>query len=322
MNFGSFLLRIPASRLVLATAALAALMGARGHAAERVLEISITEALSVPERLAAYRWNFIKAETAQGQPLDEIRQPEDWPVTLEMGFADAGHRGMSVCNSINWKYTLTGESGIRFDNFHSTLKGCGRADGKVPSEGNDVMSLEQRVKARLPQVRSFTLSLAKGSTPPLLTLSFEDGSRWNFDGTPTERTKYGDDRTQVVIEVEAARQRCAKQGPESRQECIRVREVRWDEPDRTDPMKNANMKELSLGIKEMFKGEIDWKSAHDFSYAGPWQLLRADAIDYFKPAEGSHTLEYANKYRLHKQPSGMPDFAYTHVGRMFPRSTP
>ncbi|QIL80094.1 hypothetical protein G7047_09410 [Diaphorobacter sp. HDW4A] len=124
----------------------------------------------------------------------------------------------------------------------------------------------------------------------------------------------------MVIEVEAARQRCAEKGPESQQECIRVREVKWNTPNHSDPMQNAHTKAFNLGLKEMFKGEVDWKGAEDFSYTGPWQLLRPDAIDGFKHAQGSRSLEFVDKYRLRKQAKAMPDFVYVHVGRMFPRS--
>ncbi len=293
-----------------------AFLGMDCGAAERVNEISITESSPIPARLAAYRWSFIKANTADGQESTQIRQPDNWPATLQMGFSEDGHGGMSVCNSIGWRYTLTGDNAIRFDEIISTSMACVAVDGATPGQSNNVMDLETRVGRQLPNVRSFTIQLAQGSTPPLLTLKFEDGSSWNYSGTPTLRTKYGDDKRALVIEVGADLQPCGQH------ECLRVREVRWDKPNLSDPMNNAKNKELSVGLKEMITGVFEWSSVEDYSYAGPWQLLELDAIEGFKRKPGLRSLEYVDKYSLHHQPTGAPDTAYVHVGRMAPRPAP
>ncbi|MPM82991.1 hypothetical protein SDC9_130054 [bioreactor metagenome] len=322
MNLASASRQLFRSGCVLAIAAVASFMPTGSRAAEQNLEIPVTEAFSTQARLAAYQWNFLKAEKADGQELPEIRQPDDWPRTLGMGFSEEGHGGIRVCNSIGWSYTLTGDDTIRFEKFYSTLMGCGTTGGQMQEGGNDVMGLEKRVTAKLPTARSFTLTGSPGPTPPLLTLTFADGSRWKFSGTPTIRTRYGDDTERAVIEVDAMRQLCAGEDATTQRECIRVREVRWDTPNRSDPTANARSRELTFGIEEMFKGGFHWRHVDDYSSAGPWQVLALDGIDGFKHTPGSHTLEYVMKYHLRNQPLGAPDFAYVHLGRMAPRAAP
>ncbi|QIL71877.1 META domain-containing protein [Diaphorobacter sp. HDW4B] len=321
MNLSSVFRRISASTAVMVVASLVAL--AQGsHAAERRLEMPVTEASPMADQLEAYRWHFLKAEAANGQEQTEFGVPTDWPRAMQMGFSEKGYGGIHVCNSIGWKYTLQEGNGIRFHEFNSTVMACGSSGEQSPNSPNDIMGLEERVGRLLNMVRSFALTLADESTPPRLTLAFADGSRWMFSGTPTVRTQYGDNKQHLLFEVAAERQTCDEEAADVPQECIRVREVRWDTPNRSDPMHNARMNQLTLNAQEMFTGKMDWSSVAAFSYTGPWQLLPVNAIDGFKHHPGSRTFEYVDKYQLRNQSKGAPDVAYVHRERMAPRSAP
>lgn len=318
MNLLSAFWRIAVCATVTTMAALAQ----SNKAADLRLEMPVTKASPMVDQLAAYRWTFLKAEAANGQVQTEFGIPTDWPRAMQMGFTEKGYGGISVCNSIGWKYTLQDGNGIRFQEFISTTMGCGTSNEQPLNSPNNIMGLEQRVGKMLSMVRSFSLTLADGPESQLLTLAFADGSRWSFGGTPTLRTRYGDDKQHLLFEVAAERQACGEQSEDAPLDCIMVREVRWDAPNRSDPMHNARMNQLTLNAQEMFTGKMDWSRVAAFSYTGPWQILSVNAIDGFRHHQGTRTFEYVDRYRLRNQEMGAPDVAYVHRERMAPRSTP
>ena len=307
----------------IAIVAAAAFSAVTIHAAEPSAEIVISEATSTQARLAAYRWKFLNAEAANGQAQPELRALADsWPGSMQIWFSEEGSGGIRACNSIGWRYTVVGDKGIRFEQFFSTTMACAYSDGHAPVGTQDVMAMESRMGPQLSKAQSFSLSLATGSTPPLLTLRFADGSRWNFSGEPTLTTKYGDDKQTLLLEVDAEQQACGEEGPSSKQQCMRVREVRWERPNSSDYIHNARMKQLSLNLREMNAGKFDWSAMDKFDFVGPWQLMPLDKIDGFKHKPGVRTIEYVDKYRLRNQPSGAPEVAYVYGSRMVPYYLP
>jgi len=257
---------------------------------------SISDSSSIPTKLAAYQWVFVKAYDADGQVQTAYYVPADWPGAMSLGFTAEGHGGIVVCNSINWKYTIRAENGIQFNDFYSTAKACFTDQSPPASDLNSLMSLESRVSAQIRSARSFALDFGEGLKPPMLRLVFADNSYWDFGGkerplTPSQ--KYGDDKERLLFEVEAKREPCdtGKNVPE---ECMRVREVQW-------------------GVQDG-KGLLTFK--------GPWQLLALDAFEGFAHQPGWHTLEYVDKYRLPHGHPRMREYVYVYVGRFAPISAP
>ncbi len=259
------------------------------------LEISITEATPVPAKLAAYEWRFLKAYGPDGLVLTTYDKPVDWPGELSVGFDEQGGMGFRACNSIFGQYTLEGESGIRLSKVMSTLMMCFiDPEARTTGESGDIMAWEERVQAKVKSLQGFKLALEPGATQRHLTLYFEDRSRWEFSGTPTLRTRYGDDREKLLYEIFADHKPCPDEGRASQRECMQVRQMK-------SHIRNAN---------------------GDFDYAGPMQLLELNAFEGFTHKLGWHTLDYVSRYHLHHQAAGMPTTVDVYLGRLAPISAP
>ncbi|MFT3811989.1 MAG: META and DUF4377 domain-containing protein [Acidovorax sp.] len=185
-------------------------------------------------QLQAYDWDLAAAFNAQGQPAPQWRLPRHAPARLH--FQGRQLSVQNLCNAAGAGYALDGAH-MRVDRPLSTLRAC--AD-------QDLMGLEQRVLALLPQAQRYELRPATASTAPVLVLHFAEGTRWELAGTPTPATRYGSAGERVFLEVAPQRVACNHPLMPNAQ-CLRVREIRYAD----------NGVKQSTGEWRIFQGEIE-----------------------------------------------------------------
>jgi len=172
------------------------------------------------------------AVDGQGQPARwwlEGRSP------LRLNFDGQRLSVQNLCNLVGAGYTLDGNR-LQVSRPMSTLRAC--ADGEL-------MALEQRVTAALPQAQR--LDVQAGTTAaPRLTMHFADGSRWEFAGLPTPATRYGSAGERIFLEVAPERVACNHPLMPNAQ-CLRVRDVRFAD----------NGVRQGTGEWRIFQGEIE-----------------------------------------------------------------
>jgi len=186
------------------------------------------------QQLQAYEWDLATAFDGQGRPAPGWRLPDHAPTRLH--FQGQQLSVQNLCNAIGAGYTLDGAR-LQVGRALSTLRAC--AD-------RDLMGLEQRVAAQLPQAQRYELRAATASTAPMLVLHFADGSRWELAGTPTPATRYGSAGERVFLEVAPQRVACNHPLMPNAQ-CLRVRELHYAE----------NGVKQSTGEWRIFQGEIE-----------------------------------------------------------------
>jgi heat shock protein HslJ len=184
--------------------------------------------------LTAYHWNLRQAFTPQGS------EDQSWFLAagsrkqpLQLDFADQRLAVKNLCNVVTTGYSTEGNR-IATQRAASTLMAC---------DDDQLMALEQKVARILPTAKQWSVQLGEGQQPPRLTLSFIDGTRWQFEGTPTAQTQYGSAGERMFLEV--APQRTACNHPLIKDfQCLRVREIHY----------GAN---TSTGVWENFYSEIE-----------------------------------------------------------------
>jgi hypothetical protein len=139
----------------------------------------------------------------------------------------------------------------------------------------DLMRLEDRVGAALPQVQRYRLQPAAGT--PRLVLFLTDGSRWELDGAPTPQTRYGSAGERVFLEV-APQQVACSSGVMPNAQCLRVREVRY----------------ADNGVKQS---------------VGQWQVFHGRIEGYTHEA-GLRNVLRIQRFKLSNPPADAPAFAY------------
>ncbi len=224
--------------------------------------------------LAGYKWLLVNAYDSTGQEQSEW-QGQGWP-QIPVYFHESGSFGVSVCNSMNWRFVLAPGNTIKVVGYGvTTAMGC---DGSLSR-------LQQRAYALSSKGISYQLAATTDKTPRL-SFKFADGSRWELYGEPTPRTKYGSDGEMVLLEVDGPLVAC-QPAPKNAVECLRVRYVDW--------------------------GVRDGKGV--FYNQREWQVLPLDAIDNYTHAHDWHGVLRVQQFALKPTPSGAPRFAYLLVDR-------
>lgn len=164
--------------------------------------------------LAGYFWDMDAAFDKDG-----IAQPfwfsKDLP-PVRLNFSKDGYAfAENACNSLNWKFSVTGSDKIAFAPTVSTLIGC-----------NEELTRRQNlVSTGIPQTHRYSLTATTIKGPERLTLYVADGSRWEFKPTPTPDTRYGGPGKQIELEIAMDTVPCDSS---STRQCLKARQVRWE----------------------------------------------------------------------------------------------
>ncbi|GAD23454.1 META and DUF4377 domain-containing protein [Acidovorax sp. MR-S7] len=210
---------------------LAALLAACGSAPQGASVTPTPPPANASTQLQAYDWDLAAAYDGRGQAAPGWRL--DGRPAARLHFGGQQLSVQNLCNTLGAGYTLEG-SRLQVSRPMSTLRAC--AD-------RDLMALEQRVAAQLPQAQRVDL---RSGAAPQLVLHFADGSRWELAGTPTPQTKYGGAGERIFLEVAPQRAACSH-GVVKGAQCLRVREVRYGD----------NGVKLGTGEWQLFYSEIE-----------------------------------------------------------------
>lgn len=211
-------LSAPLSRLALA-ASIALVLGACNPQPET--EAPPTNAVSAPEPEAVdvdvenYDWRLVRVLGADGQrDAGPLADPGVIERPLELHFADGRLSSNGACNSMSGGYRLE-DGTLRVDTLVQTQRAC----------PGGLMEADAELSALLESGPGFALA---GLTPPVLTLTADDGRALVFEGVETPEAFYGSEGTRMFLEVAAERQPCSHPLiPDMR--CLMVREVRYDD---------------------------------------------------------------------------------------------
>lgn len=164
--------------------------------------------------LAGYFWDMEAAFDKSSAPQPFWFSKDFPPVRLT--FSEDGQAfAQNACNSLNWKFTVTGSEQIAFAPTVATAMGCNEA----------LNQRENLVRRGIPQTHRFTLKTTSATGAERLTLYLVDGSRWEFKPTPTPETRYGGPGRQIELEIAMDTVPCE---PQSTQQCLKGRQVRWE----------------------------------------------------------------------------------------------
>jgi heat shock protein HslJ len=216
--------RLPASLAALACAALlAACAGAPQQNnppphAERPSMPSSTGDKQAQEVLGQYFWDLQSAVDGRDKPSAEWALDGRKP--LRLVFQGDRVNVENLCNVLGAGYSVEGPR-LQITRGMSTLRACAEPG---------LMALEQRVGQLLPQAQTYALRHASApGQKPRLTIAFSNGVRWELAGVETPATRYGSAGERVFLEVDAQRVRCNHPLMPPSTECLRVREIRYDE---------------------------------------------------------------------------------------------
>jgi len=168
--------------------------------------------------LEAYHWRLFAATGKDGQPLPAIPGADGKQVTLN--FTDRQVSVDGLCNLLSGGYVVNG-SRISITHPVSTMKAC--ADEKL-------MRDEHAVGQLLPTATDWSMAKADSAPDnpaPVLTLTFQDGTKWRMKGEPTASTRYGSEPERVFLEVAPQREACSHPLMPNYQ-CLKVREIQYD----------------------------------------------------------------------------------------------
>lgn len=164
--------------------------------------------------LAGYFWDMDAAFDKSGAPQPFWFSKDFPPVRLT--FSRDGHAfAENACNSLNWKFKVSGTEKIAFTPTASTLIGC----------NEELTQRQNLVGMGIPQTHRYRLKATSANEPERLTLYLADGSRWEFKPIPTPETRYGGPGKQIELEIAMDTVPC---GPGSTQQCLNARQVRWE----------------------------------------------------------------------------------------------
>ena len=252
----------------LSAIALATLVAACGSAPQgqgASMQSSAPAAQAAPT-LQTHDWDLTAAFDARGQAAA-------WTVRgqapLRLHFDAQQLSVQNLCNSMGAGYVAQGGR-LQVNRAMSTMRAC--AD-------RDLMQLEQRVGAQLPQMQRY--ELRGGGAAPVLVVHFADGSRWELAGKPTPATQYGSAGERMFLEVAPERVACNHPLMPNAQ-CLRVREVRFGD----------NGVRQSAGAWYTFQGDIQGYQ-HE---RGIRNVLRVQRYPFTKPGQ--------------PQPADAPSHAY------------
>lgn len=196
-----------------------------------------TPQASLVQTLSGYHWQLVRVSSPQGTELTNWK-PSGLGVEdkyIQLDFTNEGMLSVkNLCNHMAGRYTLDGNR-IMVGHLASTMLAC---------NNRALMELEQRVGQRLPQLDSWQLSPTQDTAAPQLTLTFQDGGRWELQGRPTPATLYGSEGVREFLEVAPQRERCTGVAP---MQCLKVRKIQYN---------NQGLK-TEVGPWELFYGEIE-----------------------------------------------------------------
>ncbi|MDO5506436.1 MAG: META and DUF4377 domain-containing protein [Pseudoxanthomonas suwonensis] len=163
-------------------------------------------------RLQAHVWHLRGATAADGTP---IRGLLDTPGRmLALRFEDRRIAVLNGCNQIGGDVDV-GEDALIVGAMMSTKMACEPALMEV-----------DRIVGELLQGQ-MAMSLGQGASPAL-TLTAGNGAVLQFEGEPTDATRYGSGGRTVFLEVAARTEPCHDPLTPNRQ-CLQVRELAYDE---------------------------------------------------------------------------------------------
>lgn len=168
--------------------------------------------------LQSHHWQLQQAHNPQGA-LDaqwQVPSPQgSGSRTVGLRFLDEQTVSVDrLCNVMNGNYSAEGEK-LQIHRVVSTMMACSDAS---------LMKLEQNVGQQLPNVRTWKIT---GETAPILELKFDSGARWQFKGTPTHETLYGQSQ-RIFLEVAPQKVACSHPLIPNAQ-CLQVRELKYNE---------------------------------------------------------------------------------------------
>lgn len=209
------------------------------------------------QSLTAYHW--------QMQPsFDANRQP------VQLTFQNQRLSVQGLCNALAAGYTIDAQK-MTITQVAGTMRMC-----------NDpaLMKYEQEVAIRLEKVNAWTITQPAAQGPeqaPVLTLKFDDGSRWALKGKPTSQTKYGSAGETVFLEIAPQTVPCSHPLIPNKQ-CLKVRTVEYD----------------AAGLKRKL---------------GEWQNFYDD-IDGYTHEAGIGNILRVKRYTLSNPPADASRYAY------------
>ena len=145
--------------------------------------------------LSAYHWQLEAAVDTQGTrdirwvPTHTLNQQP-----LQLTFDNTQRLTIQgLCNAMGGGYQLS-DNRIRIQPIAGTMRMCSQ---------QDVMHYERAVASHLPLASQWEIAPVSTSTAqsPVLTLTFQDGSRWQLKGVPTAMTRYGSAGELYFLEV-------------------------------------------------------------------------------------------------------------------------
>jgi len=164
--------------------------------------------------LAGYFWDMDAAFDKSGAAQPFWFSKDLPPVRLT--FSPNGHAfAENACNSLNWKFKVSGSEKIAFTPTAATLIGC----------DEELTQRQHLIGVGIPQTHRYTLKATPRTGPERLTLYLADGSRWEFKPTPTPETRYGGPGEQIELEIAMDTVPCESG---STQQCLNARQVRWE----------------------------------------------------------------------------------------------
>lgn len=165
--------------------------------------------------LQSHHWQLQQAFTAQGQAESPALLASAKPATVGLQFAEDHSLYVDrLCNSMRGSYQTEGMQ-IQIGRMASTLMACNN-----PA----LEQLERQVAQQLPQAQRWHIT--GDAQHPVLELVFDNGARWQLQGTPTMETLYGPSQ-QIFLEIAPQTVPCNSPATPSGQ-CLQVREVQYN----------------------------------------------------------------------------------------------
>ena len=220
--------------------------------------------------LQAYHWDLQSAHDKSGGALSAFTAlaPKTVVRLNFMAGSKPGEQiiGTKICNNMSGGYQVDGNKLTVSQNLMATQMACGE---------KGVMQLEQAVGAQLPRAESAQVTQEAGANR--LTLRFNDGSRWELKGVPTDATKYGGAGETIFLEVGPQLKPCSH-GVMRNAQCMQVREVKYNQS----------------GIK---------------TGTGEWGHFYGN-IDGFKHEAGMRNVLRVKRYTIQNPPADASRYAY------------
>lgn len=194
--------------------------------------------------LTAYVWHLNKVFQPTKGKVDKEKLTDITPAHIlpfDLVFADNRLSVQGLCNQLSASYTLDGHH----IDVHPMM------GTKMMCDNESLMKTENFVGQVMPEASQWAVrglnNQASNKSERLLNLSFDDGMLWQFIGTPTPETKYGQVGVTAFLEVDPSGQPCADHSPH----CLRVRSLEYNEQ----------------GIR---------------TKVGPWQIIDRDQLQGFE----------------------------------------